>query len=78
MAALCVFEFILQVNEVGMKNEKPLEKSKSIIQRFAPILWMLAGVLFLLPSIFGSSRNHTSIGVGMMFIIFGIVFSKKK
>jgi len=39
---------------------------------------MLAGVLFMLPSIFGSSKNHTSIGVGMMFIIFGIVFSKKK
>ena len=59
-----------------MKN--PLEKNKTIIQRFAPQLWILAGVLFLLPSIFGSSKNHASIGVGMMFIIFGIVFFKKK
>ena len=58
--------------------KKLLEKSKTKIQRFAPILWILAGVLFLLPSILGSSKNHTSIGVGMMFIIFGIVFSKKK
>jgi len=58
--------------------KKPPEKNKPILQRFAPILWILAGVLFLLPSIFGSSKNHGSIGVGMMFIIFGIVFSKKK
>ena len=58
--------------------KKPPEKNKPIIQRYAPILWMLAGVLFLLPSIFGSSKNYGSIGVGMMFIIFGIVFSKKK
>jgi len=57
---------------------KPLKKNKPILQRYAPILWILAGVLFLLPSIFGSSNNHGSVGVGMMFIIFGIVFSKKK
>ena len=58
--------------------EKHQEKSKTIIQRLAPTLWILAGVLFLLPSIFGSSNNHASIGVGMMFIILGIVFSRKK
>ena len=58
--------------------KKLSEKSKPILQRFAPILWMLAGVLFLLPSMFGSSINGGSIGVGMMFIVFGIVFSKKK
>ena len=57
--------------------KKPLEKSKTIIQRFAPQLWILAGVLFLLPSIFGSSKNHTSIGVGMMFIIFVLYFLRK-
>ena len=58
--------------------KKPSEKNKPILQRYAPILWILAGVLFLLPSIFGSSKNGSAIGVGMMFIIFGIVFSKKK
>lgn len=58
--------------------KKLLKKSKTTIQKFAPTLWILAGVLFLLPSIFGSSKNQTSIGVGMMFIILGIVFSKKK
>lgn len=58
--------------------KKSSEKSKPILQRYAPILWMLAGVLFLLPSIFGSSKNGGAIGVGMMFIIFGIVFAKKK
>ena len=51
---------------------------KSILQRFAPALWIVAGVLFLLPSIFNSSGSQTSIGIGIMFIIFGIVFSKKK
>ena len=51
---------------------------KPIFQKYAPTLWILAGVLFLLPGIFGSSNNKTSIGIGMMFIIFGIVFSKKK
>lgn len=49
-----------------------------ILHKFAPILWIVAGVLFLLPSIFNSSINKTSIGIGIMFIIFGIVFSKKK
>ena len=58
--------------------KKPSEKNNPLLQRYAPILWMLAGVLFLLPSIFGSSKNGGSIGVGMMFIIFGIVFAKKK
>lgn len=58
--------------------EEPSKKNKPILQRFASILWIVAGVLFLLPSIFGSSINGGSIGVGMMFIIFGIVFAKKK
>ena len=58
--------------------KKSPEKNKPILQRYAPALWILAGVLFLLPSIFGLSKNYGSIGVGMMFIIFGIVFSKKK
>ena len=58
--------------------KEPLEKDKPILQRFAPALWILAGVLFLLPGIFGSSKNGGSIGVGMMFIIIGIVFAKKK
>ncbi len=47
-------------------------------QRFAPILCILAGVLFLLPSIFRSAINNSLIGIGMMFIIFGIVLSIKK
>jgi hypothetical protein len=48
-----------------------------MIQKYAPILWIVAGVLFMLPSLIGSSENPTSIGVGIMFIIFGIVFFKK-
>jgi hypothetical protein len=57
--------------------EKLPEKSKPTLQRYAPTLWIVAGVLFLLPSFFGSSVNPPSAGVGMMFIIFGIVFSRK-
>jgi len=49
----------------------------SIFQRYAPTLWIVAGVLFLLPGIFGSSKSHPSIGVGMMFIILGIVLFRK-
>ncbi len=45
-------------------------------KKYAPVLWILAGVLFLLPSIFGSA-NPAFIGIGMMFIILGIVFSRK-
>jgi len=59
-----------------MKNSPP-EKNQTMMQRITPTLWILAGVLFLLPSIFGASKNGASIGIGMMFIIFGIVFSKK-
>ena len=50
---------------------------KPIIQKYAPALWIVAGILCLLPSILNSSGNHTSSGVGIMFIIFGIVFFKK-
>lgn len=46
---------------------------KSVLARFAPALWIIAGVLFLLPGMFGSSNNPTSIGIGIMFIIIGVV-----
>lgn len=58
--------------------KESLKKYKQKIQKYTPQLWILAGVLFLLPSILGSSKNHTSVGVGMMFIILGITFYKKK
>ena len=57
---------------------KPPGRVNQILQKFAPILWILAGVLFLLPSILGPSINRTSIAIGIMFIILGIAFSKKK
>lgn len=58
--------------------KKNPETNKTVLQRFAPALWIVAGVLFLLPSLLGSSKNGASIGVGMMFIILGIVFAAKK
>jgi len=36
-------------------------------------LWLLAGVLMLIPSVL-SDGHETSVGVGVMFLIFGIVF----
>ena len=50
---------------------------RQILQKHAPVLWIVAGALFLLPSLLNSSKNPTAIGVGIMFIIFGIVFSKR-
>ena len=51
---------------------------KSILKKYAPALWIVSGALMLLPSVFNSSNNPTTTGVGIMFIIFGIVFSQRK
>lgn len=45
-------------------------------KKITPILWIIAGSLFLFPSLFGAS-NFPSIAIGLMFIIFGIVFARK-
>ncbi len=44
-------------------------KSKKV----AGILWLLAGLLMLIPPIF-LDGNRTYIGIGAMFLILGIVF----
>jgi len=41
-----------------------------LIKKYAPLLWVLSGLLFLLPVLLGKSQNPTPIGVGLMFIIF--------
>jgi len=51
---------------------------KPIIQKYAPLLWIISGVLCLLPSLISSSNNQPATGVGIMFIIFGIFFYQKK
>lgn len=40
-------------------------------------LWMLAGVLMMVPSVL-SDGHKTSVGVGLMFLIFGIVFLSRE
>ena len=35
-------------------------------------LWLLAGVLMMIPSVL-SDGHETNVGVGVMFLIFGIV-----
>ena len=49
-----------------------------ILQKHAPTLWIVAGALFFIPSFVNSANNQAPIGIGIMFIIFGIVFSIKK
>ena len=46
----------------------PLARSK----KTKGILWIVAGTLCLLPRLF-SNGNGLSIGIGIMFIVFGIV-----
>ena len=40
-------------------------------------LWLLAGLLMMLPSVF-SDGHEASVGVGVMFLIFGIVFLNRE
>ena len=49
-------------------------KSGSILQskKIAGFLWLLAGLLMLIPPVF-LDGNKTLIGIGAMFLIIGIV-----
>ncbi len=42
-------------------------------KKVAGILWLLAGLLMIIPPIF-LDGNKTYIAIGAMFLIFGIVF----
>ena len=56
-----------------------IKKSISVLQSREVVgyLWLLAGVLMLLPSVF-SDGHETTVGVGVMFLIFGIVFLSRE
>ena len=45
-------------------------------EKFTPLIWIIAGVLFVLPSLWGSGES-SFLAIGIMFIIFGIVFARK-
>ena len=51
-----------------------MKKSNNILQskKIVGYLWLLAGVLMMLPSLLSEGKG-TFIGVGVMFLIFGIV-----
>ena len=51
---------------------------KPLKQKYTRILYFVAGLLFLLPSIMKSSVDTATTGVGIMFIIFGIAYNKIK
>ena len=51
-----------------------IKKSIGILRsrKVVGVLWLLAGVLMMVPSML-SDGHETSVGVGVMFLIFGIV-----
>jgi hypothetical protein len=51
-----------------------IKKSIGFLQsrKVVGFLWLLAGVLMMIPSML-SDGHETSVGVGMMFLILGIV-----
>ena len=58
----------------GCNEEVTIKKSISILKSRKAVgyLWLLAGVLMMLPSVF-SDGHRTTVGVGIMFLIFGVV-----
>jgi hypothetical protein len=61
-------------------SEKVMIKKSTGILRSRKVpgfLWLLAGVLMMIPSML-SDGHETNVGVGIMFLIFGIVFLSRK
>ncbi len=63
----------------GFSEKVMIKKSVSILQSSKVIgfLWLLAGVLMMIPSMLFDG-HETNVGVGMMFLILGIVFLSRK
>ena len=53
---------------IMIKNSIGILQSRKVVG----FLWLLAGVLMMIPSVL-SDGHETSVGVGVMFLIFGIV-----
>ena len=56
-----------------------IKKTTGILQsrKVVGFLWLLAGVLMMVPSML-SDGHKTNVGVGVMFLIFGIVFLSRE
>ncbi|MGJ8687942.1 MAG: hypothetical protein ACSHXZ_00350 [Gammaproteobacteria bacterium] len=48
-----------------------------MLNKYAPTLWIVGGILLMLPSIFGNDRSGL-IPVGIVFIVIGIATKVKK
>ncbi len=59
-----------------MLNRKSSDKQPTIAQKHEKVLWIVAGTLFILPSLFGEP-NGAFIGIGIMFMIFGLAAKRK-
>ncbi|MFT6680857.1 MAG: hypothetical protein ACJAQ8_001162 [Haliea salexigens] len=46
------------------------------MNKYAPALWILGGVLLMLPSILGNDRTEL-IPIGIVFMVIGIASKKK-
>ena len=59
----------------GFSEKVMIKKSIGVLQsrKGVGFLWLLAGVLMMIPSML-SDGHETSVGVGVMFLIFGIVY----
>ena len=58
----------------GCSEKVMIKKSIGVLRsrKVVGYLWLLAGVLMMIPSVV-SDGHETSVGVGMMFLILGIV-----
>jgi flagellar biosynthesis component FlhA len=59
-----------------MLKHKASDNQRTLAQKHEKVLWIVAGSLFILPSLFGEP-NGAFIGIGMMFMIFGLAAKKK-
>ena len=63
----------------GFSEKDMIKKAIGILQsrKVVGFLWLLAGVLMMVPSVL-SDGHETNVGVGVMFLIFGIVFLSRE
>ena len=52
------------------------ETNRARWEKFTPVIWIIAGALIMIPSLLGSTGSSFLV-IGIMFIIFGIVFARK-
>jgi len=63
----------------GFSEKDMIKKAIGILQsrKVVGFLWLLAGVLMMVPSVL-SDGHETNVGVGVIFLIFGIAFLSRE